>query len=216
MNRLKYQIFYLAGPMDRVEGRGVEWREDMQEFLWDELEAGVFNPCDKPINWGVEDETVRQWRKESLNKAAKLEAAGHHFEAKQLYEAVKEHMRAICASDLRLVDQAGAVILHVDIDVHMCGSYGEQTWACLQHKPVIIHCPAGKHRVPDWLHGVCRHEMMFDTWAKVKDYLRHVAFDNEVDHFRRWRFIDMDKVYGKHRKQDFLCVSDTGVDLTRV
>jgi len=35
MNRLKYHIFYLAGPMDRVEGRGIEWRLDMQDFIWD-------------------------------------------------------------------------------------------------------------------------------------------------------------------------------------
>jgi len=199
MNRLKYQIFYLAGPMDRVEGRGIEWREDIQEFLWDELEAGVFNPCDKPINWGVEDETVRIWRKESLIKADSLETAGHKFEANQIYDAVNEHMKAIVAADLRLVDQCGAMIMHVDTDVHLCGTYNEQTWACLQHKPVIIHCKQGKHGVPDWLHGICRHEMMFGTWDGVKEYLRHVAFSDEVEHFRRWRFIDMDKVYGKHR-----------------
>jgi len=199
MNRLKQQIFYLAGPMDRVEDRGIEWREDMQEFLWDELEAGVFNPCDKPIDWGIEDETVRKWRKESLAKAAVLDANGHSFEAKQIYDAVKEHMRAIVASDLRLVDQAGAIILYVDTDVHMCGSYGEQTWACLQHKPVIINCKQGKNNVPDWLFGICRHEMIFDNWTGVKDYLRFVAFSNKAKHFRRWRFINMDKVYGKHR-----------------
>lgn len=198
-NRLKYQIFYLAGPMDRVEGRGVEWREDIQEFLWDELEAGVFNPCDKPIDWGVEDETVRQWRKESLAKAWKLALAGHHFEADQIYDAVNEHMKAIVASDLRLVDQSGAMILNVDIDVHSCGTYNEQHLACMQHKPVVIHCKQGKHRVPDWLHGICRHEMVFGDWEEVKNYLRHVAFDDNPEHYRRWRFIDMDKVYGKHR-----------------
>lgn len=199
MNRLKQQIFYLAGPMDRIADRGVEWREDMQDFIWDELQGGVFNPCDKPIDWGVEDETVRQWRRDSLEKAAILEAGGHFFEASQIYDAVKEHMRAIVASDLRLVDQAGAIILYVDTDVHMCGSYGEQTWASIQHKPIIINCKQGKHAVPDWLLGICCHEMIFCGWDAVKDYMRHVAFDDSVEHHRRWRFIDMDKVYGKHR-----------------
>jgi hypothetical protein len=199
MNRLKYQIFYLAGPMDRVEDRGVEWRLDIKGFLWDVLEAGVFDPCDKPIDWGVEDETVRQWRKESLARAHTLECAGHQFEADQIYDAVNEHMKAIVASDLRLVDQCGAMILNVDIDAHSCGTYNEQHLACMQHKPVVIHCKQGKHMVPDWLHGICRHEMMFGSWDGVKNYLKHVAFDDNPEHFRRWRFIDMDKVYGKYR-----------------
>jgi hypothetical protein len=125
-------------------------------------------------------------------------------------------MRPICASDLRLVDQAGAVILHVDTDVHMCGSYGEQTWACLQHKPVVVHCSQGKFNVPDWLWGVCHPDMFFSKWSGVKDYLRHVAFDDNVEHYRRWKFIDMDKVYGKHRHKSFTTVDDSGVDLTRV
>lgn len=199
MNRLRQQIFYLAGPMDRVEGRGVEWREMMQDFIWDELQGGVFNPCDKPIDWGVEDETVRKWRHDSLDRAMALDAMGHKFEADTIYDAVKEHMKAIVASDLRLVDQSGAIIMYVDTDVHMCGSYGEQTWACIQHKPIIINCKQGKANVPDWLLGICCHEMIFCGWDNVKDYLRQVAFDDIVEHHRRWRFIDMDKVYGKHR-----------------
>jgi hypothetical protein len=199
MNRLKYQIFYLAGPMDRVEDRGVEWRQDMKLFLWDELEAGVFDPCNKPIDWGVEDEASRQWRHDSLASAQALSANGHDYEASQICESVSYHMKPVCASDLRLIDQCGAVILHVDTDVHSCGSYAEQTWACLEHKPVVVHCAQGKYGVPDWLWGVCRHEMFFSTWDGVKGYLRHVAFDDNPKHFRRWRFIDMDKVYGKHR-----------------
>lgn len=201
MNRLKGQIFYLAGPMDRVEGRGVEWREDMQEFIWDELEGGVFNPCDKPIDWGLEDEDSRVWRAESLKKAASLEAKGLHHDANKIYDAVHEQMRDIVASDLRGVDTSHAVILHVDLDVHMCGSYTEQTHGCLQRKPVVVHCKQGKSRVPQWLLGICQHEMFFSTWDEIKNFLRIQAFADKVDHFNRWRFIDIDKIYGKHRKR---------------
>jgi len=198
-NRLKYQIFYLAGPMDRIPDRGVPWREDMQEFLWDELEAGVFNPCDKPIEWGAEDETGRRWRRQSIKDAAALYEAGHIHEANKIYEAVYENMKDIVASDLRGVDTCHAVILYIDTSVHMCGSYNEQTWACLLKKPVIICCKQGKAGIPDWLFGICRHEMMFGSWDEVKNYLRHVAFDENAEHYKRWRFVDMDKVYGKHR-----------------
>ena len=212
-NRLKGQIFYCAGPMDRVEDRGVEWRLDIKHFLWDELQAGVFDPCDKPIDWGVEDEKGRQWRHETLKAAADMYSRGLNYEADMLCEAVQTHMKPISASDFRLVDQSGAVILHVDKTIHMCGSYGEQTLACMQHKPVVVHCAQGKCEVPDWLWGVCHPEMFFSTWPDVKDYLRHVAFDDNVDHLRRWRFIDMDKVYGKHRENSFTKPCDAGVSL---
>lgn len=199
MNRLKYQIFYLAGPIDRVQDRGVEWREDMQQFLWDELGAGVFNPVDKPISWGVEDESGRQWRRDSIKSADDLFQRGHIHEANKIYESVYEQMKDIVSSDLRGIDISHAVILHVDTDVHMCGSYGEQTHACLQRKPVIIHCKQGKRNVPDWLFGICRHEMMFGTWDEVKDYLRHVSFSDDVKHYKRWRFVNTQKVYGHER-----------------
>jgi len=203
MNRLKGQIFYLAGPMDRVEGRGVEWREDMQNFVWNELEGGIFNPCSKPIDWGLEDEDSRVWRRESLQKAAAMERRGLTHDANKIYEAIHEQMRDIVASDLRGVDTSHAVILHIDCDVHMCGSYGEQTHACLQRKPVVVHCKQGKANVPDWLWGICQHEMFFSTWDEVKDFLKHVAFDDNVDHFKRWRFIDMFKIYGFDRYQTY-------------
>jgi hypothetical protein len=198
-NRLKGQIFYLGGPIDRVEGHGVEWREDIQTFIWNELEAGVFNPCDKPIFWGVEDEDSRRWRRQSVIDAATLAAAGHIHEANKIYEAVYENMKDVVASDLRGVDTSHALILHIDTDIHMCGSYNEQAWGCLLKKPVVIHCKQGKVGIPDWLFGICRHEMMFGTWDEVKDYLRHVAFDEHAEHYKRWRFIDMDKIYGRNR-----------------
>lgn len=197
MNRLRGQIAYLCGPMDRVEDRGVEWRLDIKKFLWNELEAGVFSPTDKPIEWGVEDEESRQWRKNSMLTAKHLFDRGLIYESNKMCESIMEHMKPICASDLRLIDQAGFVIMYIDTDVHMCGSFAEQTWACLQHKPVVICCKQGKFSVPDWLWGVCRPEMFFSTWDEVKNYLRHVAFDDNVEHYRRWKFIDMNKVYGK-------------------
>lgn len=193
-NRLEGQLFYLAGPMDRVPDRGVEWRKDIQQFLWD-LGAGVFNPCDKPIDWGVEDPHSRKWRKQSLLDAYKLEKAGKHHDSKQIYDAISQHVKDIVASDLRGIDVSNAVIMYIDVDVHMCGSYNEQTHACLQRKPVIICCKQGKHNVPDWLFGICHHEMFFSNWNEVKKYLEHVAYDNNVKHYKRWRFIDYDKAF---------------------
>lgn len=197
LNRLRGQTIYLAGPMDRVLDRGVEWRLDIQQFLWSELEAGVFNPCDKPIDWGKENEDARMWRHESLQKAKLLCLQGHIHESNKICDAVHDQMRDIVASDLRGIDVSHAVIMYIDTSVHMCGTYNEQTHACLQRKPVIVCCKQGKFGIPDWLWGICEHEMFFSNWNEVKSYLKHVAFDDNVKHFKRWRFIDMEKVYGR-------------------
>jgi hypothetical protein len=189
--------------MDRVPDRGVEWREDMSQFLWG-LGAGAFNPCDKPMNWGVEDENSRAWRHESLERAAQLSKAGHFHEACKISEAVHENMRDIVASDLNGVDKSDAVILYIDLDIHSCGSYGEQTTACLQRKPVIICCKQGKYKVPDWLWGICRHELFFSSWQGVKDYLTHLAYAETFEHLNRWKFLDYDIIFGRHIKNENL------------
>ena len=199
MNKLKGSIFYLAGPMDRIPDRGVEWREDMQLFLWDDIGAGVFNPCDKPISWGTEDENSRQWRTDSLKKAETLHRLGHKHEADKIYDVVCDNMKDVVASDLGGVDKSDAVILYVDLDVHMCGSYNEQTHGCLQRKPVIVCCKQGKYQVPHWLLGICNHNMFFNNWDEVKKYIRHVAFSPKIEHYKRWKFFDYEKIYGRKR-----------------
>lgn len=195
-NRLAGSIFYFAGPMDRIADRGIEWRLDMQEFLWS-INTGVFNPCDKPINWGLEDEDSRQWRWNSREQARLLYEKGLVHESNKICDAVHEQMRDIVSSDLRGIDSCHAVILYIDLDVHMCGSYNEETIACLQRKPVITCCKQGKFKVPDWLWGICQHEMFFSSWDEVKKYIHNIAFAEKVNHMKRWRFLDMNKIYGR-------------------
>ena len=195
-HRLSGSIAYLAGPMDRVEDRGVEWRNDIQQFLWN-MNIGVLNPCDKPLDWGIENEDSRKWRWDSRSKAETLYTQGHHHESHKICEAVHESMRDIVGSDFRCVDKADFIILYIDLDVHMCGSYNEQTTACLQRKPVVIYCKQGKFHTPDWLWGICQHEMFFSAWQEVKDFIKHMAFDENVKHYKRWRFFDINKIYGK-------------------
>lgn len=184
--------------MDRVQDRGVEWRNDIQDFLFD-MGIGVLNPCDKPINWGLENENSRQWRQQSLIQASELYKQGLIHDANKICEAIHEHMRDVVASDLRCIDKSDATILYVDTDVHMCGSYGEQTHACLQRKPVIVFCKQGKFNIPDWLWGICQHEMFFSTLEEVKWYIEHVAYDDNIKHYKRWRFFDFKKMYGRDR-----------------
>lgn len=58
MNRLRGMRTYLCGAMDRVPDGGVGWRDSITPFLEDKGIV-VLNPCDKPIEVGIEDSQTR-------------------------------------------------------------------------------------------------------------------------------------------------------------
>lgn len=181
MNRLKGMTCYLCGPMDRVPDGGIVWREDITPKL-KELGVGVLDPCKKPSEYATEDADTRgliEEYKESLK-----------------FDEVHEIMKPICAVDLRMVDIAHFLIMYLDLDVHMCGSYHEAFVAVGQKKPVLVMCKQGASQLPNWMFGVIPHEMVFNNWFQLLDYLHHVDCDETVDHMNRWRFFDFNKVYG--------------------
>lgn len=180
MNRLAYSRVYLAGPIDRVSDRGAIWREDISDFLW-QNHIGVLNPSKKPIVGlpGENDDFV-------------IERTRLKLEGK--FDEVHRIMKEVVAVDLRFIDLSDFVILHVDTKAHMCGSYNEQTHACLQRKPVLVHCPTGKIDVPDWLWGICKHEEFFSDWQSLKLYIREIAYKNKQVH-SRWKFVNYSQVY---------------------
>jgi nucleoside 2-deoxyribosyltransferase len=180
MNRLAYSRAYLAGPIDRVSDRGAFWREDISDFLL-QNHIGVLNPSKKPMI-GHRDEDD-----DFVVERTKYKIAGE-------FDKVHEIMKEVVSTDLRLIDLSDFVILHIDTKVHMCGSYNEQTHACLQRKPVLIHCNTGKVDVPDWLWGICKHEEFFSDWQSLKLYIRDIAYKNRKVH-NRWKFVDYAKVY---------------------
>jgi len=184
MNRLKNSLVYLSGPMDRVLdwNDAVTWRNDLKEFLFNK-NVGVLDPCDKACAFGVENEGTRD-----LIKKLKEE---------ERYDEIVEIMKPICSIDLRMVDIAHFVILYIDLDVFMTGSFHESFMGIAQKKPVLVVCKQGKKNIPNWMFGVNPHELMFSNWIELKDYLQYIDTAEIVEHFKRWRFIDMDYVYGK-------------------
>ena len=158
MNRLKDTTCYLCGPMDRVPDGGVEWRENISKDLKD-MGIGVFNPCDKPSDFAPEDKNTR----EEIDKAKAIHD----------YERVAEVMKPICSVDLRMVDVAHFLIMNLDLDTHLCGSYHEAFVAIAQKKPILI----------------------FSNWFQILDYLHMINSSEDVDHLDRWRFFDFEKVF---------------------
>ena len=180
--RLKDMLCYLSGPMDRVSwSEATDWRNRIKDFLFN-LNVGVLDPCDKACSFGVENEGIRE-NIEDLKKRGG-------------YNEIQEIMKPVCAIDLRMVDIAHFLILYLDLDVHMAGSYNETFLAVSQKKPVLAVCKQGKSNLPNWLFGVVPHEMMFSNWEDLQNYLNFINTSQKVEHMNRWRFLDMDHIYG--------------------
>lgn len=177
MNRLCGTRAYLAGAMDRVPDGGIVWREKITKVL-EPLGVTVLDPCKKPIDVGGESVDDRDFHN-------KLKQQGK-------YDDLQKHMKVIRATDLRMVDISDFVILNVDVDIHMCGSYEELTLANRQKKPIIVHIEQGKENAPNWMFGMIPHEFMFGEWSGVISYLRHINHDNDIDCRKRWMFFNLD------------------------
>jgi len=183
MNRLKQHIVYLAGAIDNEVGAGRGWREEITPFLHN-LGVGVFNPCDKPIH------------NTNVNEDGDFLKFMSGLKQKANYGLVSDIMQEIVRIDLKLVDLANFMIVNINPDIHMCGTYSEVTYACQQRKPVLVLCQ-DKTRVPNWLFGLCDHELFFETVEQLKDYVSFINSSSEVDDMdRKWRFINYNKVFG--------------------
>mgnify|MGYP000023023203 CR=1 FL=1 len=179
-SRLKNTLCYLCGAMDRVPDGGAGWRNMITPVLKD-MNVGVLDPCNKPTDFACEDDQFR-------DMITILKSKGK-------FNDVREFMRDIAAIDLRMVDIAHFVIMYMDIDIHMCGSYHEASVAIQQKKPLLVVCKQGKENVPNWLFGVMPHQHMFSTWQELICYLGDVHTGKEHNHYNRWRFFDFEKVY---------------------
>ncbi len=177
MNRLENTRCYLAGAMDRVPDGGVVWRERITKVI-KPLGVTVLDPCKKPINIG--SETV-----DDRDQHNRLKSLGH-------YSELQKNMKTIRATDLRMVDISDFIILNVDVNVHMCGSYEELTLANRQKKPVIVHVEQGKEHAPNWLFGMIPHEHIFGSWNGLITYLYHINEDEIIDNRKRWMFFNLD------------------------
>lgn len=172
-NRLTNQRCYLAGAMDRVPDRGATWREEITPFL-SGLGVSIFNPLKKPTNIGLEDATVAEYKK-------KLKRSGQ-------YDQLAKLMRTIRSVDLRMVDISDFLIVNLDLKTHPCGTLEEIFWANRQKKPILIHMVQGKEQAPDWLFGTIPHDMIFNSWKEMQDYLYSIHTSGIDTHIDRWCF----------------------------
>jgi hypothetical protein len=180
MGRLKGTRIYLAGPIDRVSDNGVGWRNSITPFLHD-LGVQVFDPCNKPISIGLENAENRKYR-QILKEEGKFE------------ELAKE-IKLLRIIDLRMSDLSDFLIVYINTDIHLCGTYEELFWANRLKRPILVFCEQGIRGIPDWLFGVLPWKMFFNNLEEIKDYLQKLDNINiPVEHYKRWTFFDYDKL----------------------
>lgn len=172
---------FLSGPIDRVEDYGIKWRHDITSFL-ESLGIVVLNPMDKPIKLGseVEDRKIRKILTEKKN-----------------FKKMSKIMKEIRVIDLRMVDMSDFIIVKVDLDVHMCGTYEEISWANRIKRPILVWSCGGKEKLPEWLWGMVPREHVFNSIEEIKDYLKDVHTGKSVKKLKRWMFFEYEKMLPK-------------------
>lgn len=174
---------YLIGAMDRVTDGGVEWRDDIIPHLR-ARDILVFNPCDKPMDFGNEGMDARAERE-------KLVELGE-------YDEVRKEVGLLRAADMRFTDKSDFIIFRLDPKIHLCGSYNEAFISNLCKKPVLVWVVGGKKMTPRWMFAVLPHQHIFGERDDLLEYIRHVDEDEEVYHYKRWTFIDYNRLFAQN------------------
>lgn len=172
-NNLNGMRTYLVGPMDRVPDGGQMWRDKITPIL-ESMNISVLNPCKKQVDNIKEDEHTR-------NTIEQYKITGQ-------YDKIRDEYGVIRNVDLRCVDISDFIIAHVDIDIHMCGSYEEIVTANRQKKPILVWCKQGKHQAPNWLFFMLPHQDIFSSMEEVINRLEQVDKLESVTKLDRWLF----------------------------
>jgi hypothetical protein len=100
-------------------------------------------------------------------------------------------MKPVRNIDLRLVDIADFVIVHLDTTIYSFGTVEEIANANREKKPILVHVEQGKQYAPNWLFGMIPHEDIFSTWGELKTRVRTVATDAAFLDLSRWHFFNL-------------------------
>lgn len=164
----------MIGAIDRALDLGQGWREEVKEIL-KKFNVIVYDPLNKPIDIG--DEMI------SRKERARWKEEGNYY-------ALSQHVKQIRHVDLRMADKADFGIIYIDLDIYACGTWEEYFWMNRQKKPCLLVCKQGKAHIPDWVFGSSPHEMTFDNFNQLENYLHYIDKTKVIDDMGRWLFFD--------------------------
>lgn len=174
-NKLKNSRLFLSGPIDRVADDGIGWRKYLRDKIKENnIVLRVFDPCDKPDGLGCEIGVEKQKVKKLLEKG--------------LWEEARDFTKIFRRYDLRGIDWCDFVIVKVDLNVHMCGTYDEIFTAYREHKPVLIIMGENQNKkdIPTWLLSYIKGPQdIFESEDEVVDYLIRIN-EGSIELDDRW------------------------------
>ena len=176
LNQLNNAKVYLAGPIQFAQDDGRNWREYLKDLVYqNEIPIKVIDPKNKPINskHKVNDEK---------SYANQLKQQGRWDE---LTKFVKEYRHL----DLRYVDISDCIIVHIDTNVHMCGTYEECFLAEKQQKPILAIVNGGIGGLPDWMLAVLDKKYIFETVEDCVEKIKRIN-NGEESLGKEWVLID--------------------------
>ena len=184
MNRLKNHSVYMVGSMDSDREAGAQWRDEMTPFL-QSLGLRVINPYTKPLCPCSNDPKTL----EDDTNFGKIQTSLKN----KNYDLAKDLVKQLRATDLRFVDTSHLLLVYLDFDQLLTGTLEEIVTANRQKKPVIIKTSVPKNQMPHWYFGMLPHELFFETWNEVKEYLTHINSAPKIDDLDgRWVFFDQE------------------------
>lgn len=149
---------YLAGAIEYAPGGGKEWRREIGEFLRDELNVPVFDPCRNELDLLTPEEKARfrAWKSEDPLRFAST-------------------VRKIIDHDLNnlLHHTRYVVCLWDEACTRGAGTAGELTLAYRHDVPVYMVLSMPRQEVSSWALGCARE--IFESFDQLKEYLRNAS-----------------------------------------
>lgn len=177
MGRLAKQRCYLAGPIDYAEDDGVGWRKELSKWL-KKRDVVIMDPTNKKTSNTKFIEVG-----DEQNKLMHLRNMGR-------YQELREEMKPIILADLRMVETSDFVVVYLNPDIRMCGTWEELFISLRQRKPTFVVAEGGKANMSLWLFGRMNPDFIFESFEELTHYLDSVDRGLISEDVSRWVFFN--------------------------
>ncbi len=97
-------------------------------------------------------------------------------------------MNGLRRSDLRYVDYSDCLLIYIDTDIHMCGTYHELFFGELQHKPRFVVIKGGWRKLPTWCIPIFKRHEIFEDFDSCIEHIKRLD-DGTITLDDRWVLI---------------------------
>lgn len=164
---------YLIGPWENAISQ--DWRQEIHPRL-EKLNITIFTPFNKPFMNSFDEGPET---KELIYASIKAKD----------FNLVRNHMKAVRAFDLRMVDLSDFVIAYINPKIPSWGSADEIYTALRSRKPTFLIIEGGIEKCPLWLFASIPPKFIFNSVDNLMTYLENVNSGREPLDTKYWRLL---------------------------